>query len=66
MVNVQEALLIIADLNDLAPADSFGNHKPENPEYFRGQIELLKNLMGYTDDGYNTEQYLKSELGVRD
>ena len=35
---------IIRELNDDVSS---------NPEYLRGQIELISNLLGYSDDGYH-------------
>lgn len=64
MRNVREILEIIRDLNDLSPADAFGNHRPENPEYLRGQIELLQQIMGYEDDGWAEWLYITAQLGV--
>lgn len=64
MKNVRELLEIIRDMNDLSPAEAFGNHRPENPEYLRGQIELLQQIMGYEDDGWAEWLYITAQLGV--
>lgn len=63
-MNFRTAIEIIRDLNDLATADGFGNHTPDNPEYFRGQVELLVSLMGYEDDGYAERLFVLDRLGV--
>lgn len=51
-------------LNCLDPADSQGNHTPANQEYFRGQVELLANLVGYDDDPESTIASIHKALGV--
>src|SRR5690606_7324962 len=67
MLNVQHAISIIRDLNGLPPVPSTKNPpKADNPEYLRGQLELLLNLMGYEDDGFAEMNYLIDRVYVED
>ena len=33
-------------------------------EYFRGQVEMLRHIMGYADDGHAEESFILDMLGV--
>jgi len=49
---LKQGIEIIADANS----------NSDNPEYERGQIELLMNLVGYSDDGHALRLYIESEV----
>lgn len=63
-VNPFEALDHIQILNCLAKADEFGQHTPDNPEYFRGQVELLASLTAMGEDTEAVKDSLIRLLGV--
>ena len=64
-MNIRQMIEYIRDANDLAEPHAFGNHTPENIEYFRGQVEMLRHIMGYEDDGYSEDNFILGCLGVR-
>lgn len=65
MLNLKDAVEIIRDLNDLAPAGAFGNHEVPNIEYFKGQVELIAHLVGWADTDHPFTDFLVTEaLGV--
>ena len=60
-MNIARALNEIRDLNDLDV-----NTQPENPEYYRGQVELLAYLIA--GDGLEIDdafEFIEEQLGAK-
>ena len=64
MLNLATAIAHIRDLNSLPELGAFAPRTVDNPEYLRGQVELVMGLVGYEDDGDDLRRYIAGQLGV--
>lgn len=69
-MNIRDILDYILDANDLTRPDELEpeynglNEVPENIEYLRGQVEMLRHIMGYVDDGHDEDSFILGMLGL--